>query len=132
MSCLDPRVNYEFFFVRKKLILINPGHSHFFHSFIHSLIYCFCFDFSSFHLRTFSSCRTVVSLHPNSTTLIDRAVCFTTMLFTYTCLPFVFRCMYFIHATYMLIFYLFITCHASMAYLYINLSVDLAVSLASL
>ena len=29
-------------------------------------------------------------------------------------------------------FYLLITCHASMAYLYINLSVDLVVSLASL
>ena len=31
--------NYEFFFIRKKLILINPGHSHFFHSFIHSFIH---------------------------------------------------------------------------------------------
>ena len=33
---------------------------------------------------------------------------------------------------YMFTFYLSITCHASMAYLYINLSVDLACSLASL
>ena len=79
-----------------------------------------------------SSCRTVVSLHPYSTTLINSAVCFITMLFTFTCLLLAFRRMYFIHATYMFIFYLFITCHASMAYSYINLSVDLAVSLASL
>ena len=33
----------------------------------------------------------------------------------YTCSPFVFRCMYFIHATYMSFSYLLITCHASMA-----------------
>ena len=36
--CADWKVQgYEFFFVRKKLILINPGYSHFFHSFIHLL-----------------------------------------------------------------------------------------------
>ena len=53
-------------------------------------------------------------------------------VFTYTCLPLVFWRMYFIHATYMPILYLSITRHASMVQLYINLSVDLAVSLASL
>ena len=82
--------------------------------------YRLCYDFSSFHQRASSSCRTVVSLHPCSTTLIDYAVCFIIIPFTYTCLPFVFRRMYFIHATYMPIFYLLITCHASMACLYIN------------
>ena len=91
-----------------------------------------CYDFSSVYLHTFSTCRTVALPHPHSITSIDSAVCFTIMLFTYTCLPFVLRRMYFIHATYMFTFYLSITCHASMAYSYINLSVDLAVSLASL
>ena len=42
--------------------------------------------FSSLHLRTFSSCWTVVSLHSYSTTLIDSAVCFTIILFIFTCL----------------------------------------------
>ena len=84
-----------------------------------------CYNFSSFHLRTSSSCRTVVSLHPYSTTLIDSAVCFTTMLVT-CILTHVF------HTCYLHVYLLSITCHASMAYLYINLSVDLAVSLASL
>ena len=79
-----------------------------------------CYDFSSFHQRASSSCRTVVSLHPCSTTLIDSAVCFIITPFTYTCLPFVFRRMYFIHAISMPIFYLLITCHASMAHSYIN------------
>ena len=54
--------------------------------------------------------------------------------FTYTCSPFIFRRMYFIHAIYMFSSYLFITCHASMVCLnlHINSSVDLAFSLASL
>ena len=84
------------------------------------------------HLHMSSSRQTVASPLPHPIVSIDSAVCFTIMLFTYTCLPFVFRRMYFIHATYMFTFYLSITCHASMVYLYINLSVDLAVSLASL
>ena len=84
------------------------------------------------HLHMSSSHQTVASPLPHFIISIDSAVCFTIMLFTYTCLPFVFWCMYFIHATYMFFFYLSITCHASMAYSYINLSVDLAVSLASL
>ena len=84
------------------------------------------------YLHTFSSCWTVASPPPHFIVSINCAVCFTIMLSTYTCLPFVFQRMHFIHATYMLTFYLSITCHASMAYLYINLSVDLVVSLASL
>ena len=91
-----------------------------------------CYDFSSFHQCASSSCRTVVSLHPCSTTLIDYAVCFIIMPFTYTCLPFVFRRMYFIHATYMPTFLLtyYMPCkHGLFVY---KLSVDLAISLASL
>ena len=80
----------------------------------------------------FSSCRTVTSPYPHFIILINSAVCFTPMLFTFTCLPFVLRRMYFIHATYMFSFYLLITCHASMACSYINSSIDLACSLASL
>ena len=76
--------------------------------------------FFFFHLHTFSSCWTVTSPLPHFIVSIDCAVCFIIMLFTYTCLLFVSRCMYFIHATYMFTFYLFITCHASMAHSYIN------------
>ena len=96
----------------------------------------YCYDFSSslltHVLHMSSSRRTVTSPPAHFLISIGCAVCFITMLFTFTCLPSVFRRMYFIHATYMFTFYLSITCHASMAYLYINLSVDLAVSLVSL
>ena len=63
-----------------------------------------CCDFSSVHLHMSSSCRTVAAPHPHFITLINSTVCFTTMLFTYTCSPLIFRCMYFIHATDMLIY----------------------------
>ena len=88
--------------------------------------------FLLFHFHMFSSCRTVSLPPPLFIVSIDFAVCFITMLFTFTCLLLAFRRMYSIHATYMFTFYLFITCHASMANLYLNSSVDLAVSLASL
>ena len=80
------------------------------------------------HLHTFSSHRTVASPPPHFIVSIDSAVCFTIMLFTYTCLLFVFRRMHFIHAYLLLIYYM--PCkHGLFVY---KLSVDLAVSLASL
>ena len=87
-----------------------------------------CYNFLSVHLHMSSSHRTLASRFHHVFTFIILQH-FITMFFVYTCSPLVFRRMYFIHATYMLDSYLLITCHASMAHLYINLSVDLACSL---
>ena len=66
--------------------------------------------FLLFHLHMSSSRWTVASPSFHFVVSIDSAVCFTFMLFTFTCLLLAFRRMYFIHATYMFTFYLSITC----------------------
>ena len=60
--------------------------------------------FLLFHLHMSSSRRTVASPPFHFIVSIDSAVCFASMLFTFTCLLLAFRRMYFIHATYMFSF----------------------------
>ena len=92
-------------------------------------------NFLVHHLHMFSSCWTVVSLlHHVFTLIIPQYIlspCFYLHMFTIHFLTHVFHTCH-LHAIYMPLIYLYITCHASMTLLYINLSVDIASSLASL
>ena len=60
--------------------------------------------FLLFHLHMSSSRRTVTSPPLHFIVSIDSAVCFTSTLFTFTCLLLAFRRMYFIHVAYMFSF----------------------------
>ena len=126
-------LNYQEFFLppTHPCTCLSPFRAHTMIKLILSLIIT-CYDFSS------------VSLTHVFLTLDSRFTSFSFHRFNR------FRSMFHIHAFYFympitcisthvfhtcclhVFFYLLITCHASMAYLYINLTVDLVVSLASL